>query len=268
MSPTVAWISIAPVKGMRLQELAEVELTANGAAGDRKFFVVDGDGAMISATRLGPLLGIVPEYVAGPDGETLSLTFPGGSVVSGPVEPGEAEDVTIFTVPYQAKPVLGEFSRALSDHCESPLRLMAMPPDRPGVDRGEYGPATLLGAGSITRLEEQATADGEPGPIDRRRFRMNFGIEGTGPHEEDSWMNWKVRIGEATVEVRERVGRCAATTRDPDRGDVDLKTLHHIRAYRADSDSPEPLPFGVYATVDLPGRVRVGDPVAPMEPES
>ncbi|MGK2955495.1 MAG: MOSC domain-containing protein [Solirubrobacterales bacterium] len=262
MAASVAWISIAPVKGMRMQELSEVELGSEGAAGDRKFFLVDENAAMISATRLGPLLGIVPEFLQGEGDGTLSLAFPDGSVVSGPVELGEAEDVAIFTVPYEAKPVLGEYSEAISNHCETPLRLIAMPEERPGVDRGEYGPATILGVGSIDRLEAQATEDGEPGEIDRRRFRMNFGVDGIEPHEEDLWMNQRVKIGAAEVEVKERVGRCAATTRDPDRGDVDLKTLHHLKAYRGDNDSPEPLPFGVYATVASSGRIRLGDPVA------
>jgi len=261
MPATVAWISIAPVKGMRMQELTEVELGPEGAAGDRQFFIVDEQQAMVSATRLGSLLGIVPDYRPGPGGGQLALILPDGSRVSGQVELGEPEDITFFTVPQRARPVLGEFSEAISEHCGTDLRLMARPDDRPGVDRGEYGPATLLGVGSIGRLETEAAAAGQPGEIDRRRFRMNFGIEGIEPHEEDRWMNHRVGIGAAEVEVKERVGRCAATTRDPDRGDVDLKTLHYIKAYRGDSDSPEPLPFGVYATVQRPGLIRLGDPV-------
>lgn len=268
MRATVAWISIAPVKGMRMQEMAEVELGPGGLAGDRKFFLVDEDDALVSATRLGPLLGIVPEYLPGVGNGTLSLSFPDGSSVSGQVELGENEDVTFFTVPMRAKPVFGEYSEAISTHCGTPVRLMATPEERPGVDRGEYGPATILGTGSLERLEAQAAADGEPGEMDRRRFRMNFGVAGIEPHEEDGWLNRRVEIGAAEVEVKERVGRCAMTTRDPERGNVDRKTLHHIKAYRGDSDSPEPLPFGVYATIERPGRIRLGDPVALVESRS
>ena len=245
-----------------MQELDEAELTVDGLAGDRQFFLVDDQDAMVSATRLGPLLGIVPEFHPGPDGVHLGLAFPDGSSVSGKVELGEPEDITFFTVPERASPVLGDYSQAISTHCGTTLRLMASPEGRPGVDRGGYGPATLLGVASIDRLEAEAAAAGRPGEIDRRRFRMNFGIEGIEPHEEDLWVNRRVRIGLAEVEVKERVGRCAATTRDPDAGDVDLKTLHYLKSYRGESDSPEPLPFGVYATVGSPGRIRVGDPVS------
>ncbi len=97
---------------------------------------------------------------------------------------------------------------------------------------------------------------------------MNFGIDGIEPHEEDSWVGRSVQIGEVDVRVHEKVGRCAATTRDPDAGDVDLKTLHHIRSYREDVPSEEPLPFGVYASVSRPGSIRLGDPVISPVPST
>jgi uncharacterized protein YcbX len=61
------------------------------------------------------------------------------------------------------------------------------------------------------------------------------------------------------------VGRCALTTRQPDTGVVDFKTLHVLRAYRDSVESSEPLPFGVHASVVSAGLVRVGDPVALAE---
>ena len=40
------------------------EVTVDGVSGDRCFFLVDADAAMISATRLGPLLSIMPAFDA------------------------------------------------------------------------------------------------------------------------------------------------------------------------------------------------------------
>ncbi|MBK8293858.1 MAG: hypothetical protein IPK93_03425 [Solirubrobacterales bacterium] len=77
----------------------------------------------------------------------------------------------------------------------------------------------------------------------------------------------EIRSGGAEAEGP---GQGAALRRppDPERGDVDLRTLHHLQAYRGDTDSPEPLPFGVYATVERAGRIRLGDPVAVTGPGS
>jgi uncharacterized protein YcbX len=57
------------------------------------------------------------------------------------------------------------------------------------------------------------------------------------------------------------VGRCAVTTQNPETGSPDLDTLKALAGYRSDLKTTEPLPFGVYAAVAQPGRVRVGDPV-------
>jgi uncharacterized protein len=260
MPGTVAWISVTPVKGLRLRHRDEVQLTEQGVPGDRAFFIVDERGAMVSATRLGPLVAVVPEHDPGTG--RLALRFPGGEEVEGRVELGEPEDVRFSRLGLRARPVLGPFSSALSDHCGRSLRLFSAPPERPGVDRGSVGAATLLSVASLERLRAQA---GVSEPIDPRRFRMTFGIEGLEPHEEDGWIGRDVSVGATLLRVMGNVGRCAATTRQPDTGVVDFKTLHHLKAYRDEVPTTEPLPFGVYASVVRPGRVRVGDVVQPAE---
>jgi uncharacterized protein len=253
----VAWISVTPVKGLRLLQRDEVELTEDGVPGDRAFFLVDENDRMVSATRLGPLVAVVPEHDA--DAGTLTLRFPDGDETAAAVELGAPEEVRFGGLTLNARPVLGPFSAALSEHCGKPLRLIAMPPERPGVDRGRIGAATLLSVASLERLRDQA---GDTEPVDPRRFRMTFGVEGLEPHEEDGWIDRDVTVGGALLRVTGNVGRCAATTRQPDTGVVDFRTLHHLAAYRGSMPTTEPLPFGVHASVKRPGRVRVGDPVA------
>lgn len=247
---------------MRVRALEQVEVGRDGLAGDRGFFLVDDKRSMISFTRLGLLAAIVPEW--DPVTGRLGLTFPSGEVVAGPVELDEPEPAVFFGKTVRAGPVSGPFSQAISEHCGQHLRLMARPVDRPAVDRGRAGAVSLLGRGSIERLGQVAGEAGHNEAIDRRRFRMNFNLEGLDPHAEDAWVGRVVGIGEAEIRVEEKVGRCAATTRDPDRGDVDLKTLHYLASYRRDVPSEETLPFGVYASVIRPGAVRVGDPVVPV----
>jgi MOSC domain-containing protein len=254
VSGSVAWISFTPVKGLRVRPLEEVELTEDGVPGDRAFFLVDERGDMVSATRLGPLVAVVARHVDG----ALALDFPDGREVAAPVELAEAEDVRFYGLTLHARPVRGPFSEALSEHCGKPLRLFASPPERPGVDRGREGGVTLLSVASLERLREQA---GTCEPIDERRFRMTFGVEGLDAHEEDGWIDRTVRVGDARVWVGGNVGRCAATTRNADTGVVDFKTLHHLADYRGEVPTTERLPFGVHARVLEPGRVRVGDAV-------
>jgi len=63
------------------------------------------------------------------------------------------------------------------------------------------------------------------------------------------------------------VGRCVVTSHDPDRGFTDLDTLGTLARYRREGRN-EPLPFGVYGSVVVPGRVRVGDPVQLLHSKS
>ena len=191
------------------------------------------------------------------DGDPL-LRFPDGSEVVGDVELGERIVTSFFGRPVEGRLVEGPWNDALADYVGRPVRLARTEREGDGVDRGRLAGATLVSTGSLEALRDAA---GEDGPVDGRRFRMTIGIEGVEPHGEDGWIGSQVRVGGATIAVREHVGRCAVTTLDPDRGIRDLDTLGTIAAYRGDVQTREPLPFGVWCEVVEPGRVAVGDPV-------
>jgi len=191
------------------------------------------------------------------DGDPL-LRFPDGSEVVGDVELGERIVTSFFGRPVDGRLVEGPWNDALADYVGRPVRLARTEREGDGVDRGRLAGATLVSTGSLEAFREAA---GEDGPVDGRRFRMTIGIEGVEPHGEDGWIGSQVRVGGATVAVREHVGRCAVTTLDPDRGVRDLDTLGTIAGYRGDVQTREPLPFGVWCEVVEPGRVAVGDPV-------
>ena len=128
-----------------------------------------------------------------------------------------------------------------------------------GLDRaGEKGAASLL---SVTALDAMAEATQASGPVDPRRFRMNFGIAGVPAHAEDEWIGRPVRIGGAVVVPMGNVGRCAVTSVDPITGVADLDTLGALARYRGARETSEPLPFGVWGRVEWAGAVAVGDPV-------
>ena len=116
-----------------------------------------------------------------------------------------------------------------------------------------------MSRGSLERLRAEA---GASSPVDGRRFRMMFELEGVAAHAEDEWIGTPLRLGSAEIVANGDVGRCVVTSHDPDSGIPDLDTLGLLARYRPDGRR-EPLPFGVYGTVTVPGRVKVGDPVRP-----
>ncbi|MGZ8687091.1 MAG: MOSC domain-containing protein [Gaiellaceae bacterium] len=256
---TVAWITIAPVKSLALQRLDEVRLERSGAVGDRRFFLVDADGRLFNAERLGPLVGVQARYDEA--GSTLELRFPGGEVVSGEVSTDGAVETRLglFGGPHMADTVVGPWADALSSFAGREVRLVR-PRSYHATDRGSRGGVSLVSTAALDAL----AAETGSGPVDERRFRMLLGVDGTAAHAEDAWVGHRVRIGEAVAELHGNVGRCVITTQHPDTGIRDLDTLRTLKEYRGAVPTTERLPFGVWGEVVEPGSVRLGDPVEPL----
>ena len=257
MSAAVAWIHLAPIKALAVQELDEVELGRLGVEEDRRFCIVDDEGRMLNAKRVPAFVAIRPRF--GDAMRTLALDLPDGSRVEGPVDLGAPVSVSIYRRHTPARVVEGPWTRALSDIAERSVRLVRFDDPGEGVDRtGESAGVTLL---SVASLEAIAKAADASAPVDPRRFRMLFGVSGVEPHAEDGWIGARVRIGAAAVVPRGNVGRCAVTTLDPRTGVSDLDTLAALARYRGEQVTSEPLAFGVWGRVAQGGVVRVGDPV-------
>jgi uncharacterized protein YcbX len=251
----VVRICIAPVKALHVVNPNEVELTHAGVEGDRRFWLVDGDRRLVNGKRHPELMLVHPEWDEA--SRRLALAFPDGSVVEGEVEPEEPFAAELYGTPHPSRLVPGPWQQALSDFAGEPLTLLwseGGAQDR-GNDRGGW--ASLVSRGSLDHLGAEA---GATEPVDGRRFRMLFEIDGVEPHEEDGWLGKQVAIGDAVIVPLGDVGRCVVTTCDPDTAVSDLDTLKLLAGYRPDG-VVEPLPFGVYCDVALPGRVRVGDAV-------
>ena len=255
--PSVSWLSIAPVKGLALVRPDEIRLERTGVAANRRFYLLDADGQQFGLLRNGKLVQIRPEYDEAAD--RLSLHLPDGSRVDGEIELGEPAVARFFGKrPVPGRLVVGPWSDAISEHAGRPLRLVKT--DRPGdgVDRGR-GQVSLVSDASVEEIGRQGGRD----DVDARRFRMLIGVEGCEPHEEDDWVGRHLQAGEAVVRICGNVDRCAITTQNPDTGVRDFDTLRTIKAYRGLRDGR--LDFGVYGEVLEPGRVRVGDPVEPLD---
>lgn len=255
MEGCLARISIAPVKSLHLVHPHQIELARAGVAGDRRFWLVDAGRRLVNGKRHPELMLVLPEWDE--ESRRLALTFPDGSVVEGEVEPGERFAAELHGTPHPSRTVPGPWQEALSEFAREPLTLLWSEDGAQDRGRDRGGWATLISRGSLERLRAEAEA-GEP--VDGRRFRMLFEIDGVEPHEEDEWVGRRVAIGDAVVVPVGDVGRCVVTTCDPDTAVSDLDTLEVLARYRRHGVT-EPLPFGVYCDVAVPGRVRVGDSV-------
>lgn len=252
--PTVSKLAIAPIKGLALRHPSEVLLGTHGVPENRRFFLIAADGRHRSGLAFGPLAAIVPDYDA--ESERLVLRFPDGAAVDGDAAALDGEVV----VPWGAREMVahvvrGPFARALSDYVGMELRLVRVDDDA----HPQSYPASIVSEASVAELERSADL---PGPLDDRRFRMLMTLAGCEPFEEDSWVGSDVRIGDAVVRVALPTARCATTTRDPATGQRDWDALRALKDLRGVSPE-QTVDFGVYATVLRPGRVAVGDEVAP-----
>jgi len=258
----VAWIHVAPVKALAIEERRRVTLTERGVPGDREFCIVDETGRMINGKRVALLVAIRP--LLDDRKKRLTLRMPDGSKVAGDIELGEPTLMTTSSRTVAAHVVIGPWSDALSVVAGRPLRLVHVDEEGAGLDRaGRKGAASLLSVAALDGMAEAAQADG---PVDPRRFRMTFGIAGVLAHAEDGWIGREVRIGEAVVVPIGNVGRCAVTTVDPVTGVSDLDTLGALARYRGANETSEALPFGVWGRVERAGVVSVGDPVVVQDP--
>ena len=218
--PSVARLSIAPVKSLALLHPDEILLTGEGVAEDRRFHLVDETGRLIDGLVVGSLVQIHAR--TDPYGETLRIALPDGRVIDDDVREADPIVTRMYGRTVDGHVVDGPWAAALSELAGRDLRLVRA--DRAGGTRNEH-PATLVTDGSLGRLGDQLGV----GAVDGRRFRMLIELEGGGEHEEDTWIGRRIGLGETVLLISGPVARCAMTTHDPDSGERDLDTLRAIR---------------------------------------
>ncbi|RFU19203.1 MOSC domain-containing protein [Geodermatophilus marinus] len=270
--PAVSRLSVTPVKGTALHSPTGLTLTRNGVEEERRFHLVDARHRLVNGKQHGPLVTITARWDVGR--HRLSLDIPG----RGPVEGTTAELGEPVTTDFYGRPVAGHlvegpWSAALTEFVGEPVHLVAV--DTPG-DAVDVHPVTLVSSATVEHLRG-VTPGGER--LDHRRFRMLVEVDGCAPHEEDTWVGRRVRLGGATVRVVGPVPRCVVTNESPDTGLVDFSTLKAVARSRGERTGDLTTPvahlpdngavvLGVYATVEEPGPIGIGDRVEPLATEA
>jgi uncharacterized protein YcbX len=239
----VARINVTPVKSLRLDHPEEIELVQDGAREDRRFLLVDADRRLYNGKRDTTLCRTSASWDA--RSRQLEVTLPDGTTVGGEVAPGTATVAEVYGRALRGRIVAGPWADALSDLVGRSLTL---------VERDDGGWATDDRPASLVSQASLDTIDG-----DGRRFRMLLELEGVAAHEEDSWRNRRVRVGDATLLVGDPTPRCAVPSASPDTGVRDRDVLRELIEKRGPIEGEACM--GVYAEVLEPGLVRVGDAV-------
>jgi uncharacterized protein YcbX len=249
----VTQLNTTAIKGFRLHHPESIMLTAGGAAGDRDFLLVDEAGRSFSVTRTGAFL----PYWSRLDVQTqmLSVGTKDRTCLEGLVNLGEPVRAHLFGDRYvDGHYVEGSWDEFFSGVAGVPLRLVRTEAPSGGFD---LHPVTLLSEASVAAVD----AGHHSGALDPRVFRLLIICNGLEPFAEECWTGARLSVGSAVLQVGGPVPRCAAVQRHPDQPDVKLNTLRQLHAVRGSQQSElgRTLNLGVYAEVEQPGTVALGD---------
>ena len=220
-----------PVKSLQGQRLDAVDVGPQGLAGDRQWALFDrSTGFGLTARRVPELLFAAARVR---DDGGVEVVLPDGTVTT--------DDAVLSD--WLGRPVTLRAAEAERGprHYESP------------DDDEDLWDAFEGASGAFhdsSRIRVSLVSTGTLGTWDRRRFRANVVLEGTG---EDALVGRRVRLGGAELDVVKQVGRCVMVTR-PQPGGIGrdngvLKTIHRER------DGS----LAVGALVARAGAVAVGD---------
>ncbi len=207
-----------------------------------------------------------PAEIELPDGERVLSDSPDAAA-----KLGKALGLDVTLWPLQPADKLDHYRRGAPDHedLETELRsIFALEPDEPLPDLSglppdvlefESPPGTYFDAYPLLVMTDASLSElarlAPQSKIDVRRFRPNLLLAtGETGFVERDWVGQKLRIGEATIEIKSDCPRCVMTTlpfADLPKDPSIMRTL--VR------EAGQVL--GVYAVVVEPGAIREGDAV-------
>lgn len=273
MTLSLASIYRYPVKSCRRDEMQRAEVEPWGLAGDRRWMLVDDEGAVVTARERPSLLLVTPLL----DGTALRLHAPRRPSLTVKVPDGEPAPVSVWDSRLDATPAAPEAHAWFSEVAGVPLRLMYLddplrrrpnPRFSDAQDRVSFAdgyPLLLTSEASLACLnrwiaEGPRAADG---PLPMTRFRPNVVVRGAAPWAEDGWR--RLRIGAVTFRAVKGCDRCVMTMIDPETLSTTKEPVATLARYRCWDGATW---FGMNLIPDrvaAGATIRVGDPVEVLE---
>lgn len=239
--PTIACLWRYPVKGLLGHDLPEATLVANERVpGDRVYAFAESDAPLdvdrptwvprrhfAQCARAPGMAAIRLDL----DGDVIVLSTAGRDGVRAPADDPDGVLARWLEQALDRKPGSLRFVRAASG----------------GFTDDERPFVSILGAGTMTSLTELAGM-----AVDPRRFRANVLLDGLAPFEEFELIGRRIVLGDAVIEIVERIERCIATTVEPETG---LRTIEIPLLLRRNFGH---IDCGVFGRVVRGGRIAPG----------
>ena len=235
-TPTVARLTVFPVKGLRGVDVPEARVTPFGLEQDRRYMLVGPEGRFLSQ-RSHPAM---TRFSVEPESDTWRIHHPDAGSLPVPragVPEGEAVDVEIWGDRVTARHAGAQAARYFSEALEDDVRLVWMPEDADRAADPEFAgqgervsfadgfPVLVLGMASIAELNTRLA---EPVPLDR--FRANVLLEGSGAWEEDGWA--RLQTDDVTLDLVKPCARCVVITTDQETGVRSKEPTATLATYR------------------------------------
>lgn len=209
-----------PVKSMRAVAVDTLTLDAKGIVGDRRWMVVDANGAFVTQRTVPAMTHVQPALLA--DGVRLAVEGAAPLEVTTPAPDAPRRKVTVWRDTFDALDAGDAAARWLTAHLGFACRLVCFADDvRRAVD-STYAPdaETSFTDGYPLLITNEASLDALnatlPAPVPMARFRPNLVVRAPRAWAEDRWA--ALEVGGVTLEGVKPCARCVAITRDQQTG--------------------------------------------------
>lgn len=215
-----------PVKSILGESLSTASIDHRGLIGDRLWAIRNNSGKFGSGktTRRFQRMDRLFDYKARYDGAIPVVTMPDG-------------------IEYRSDS--GEVHKALSNWLGFPVTLAR----EESISHFDEGPVSVITTASLRMLSQQL---GEV--VDSRRFRANILIDsGSVGYNENEWEGRTIHVGSTTIlRVVAPLPRCVMVNNAQEDLHDDSRILRTLAQNHGTN-------FGVWATVETPGEISVGD---------
>ncbi|MGL5058612.1 MAG: MOSC domain-containing protein [Microcoleus sp.] len=262
MTATVKELFTYPIKGLTPQAMSEFTLTrGHGIKGDRALALMFAD--RIESTQIPPQnhpwtskknLAVQNDWPAlaalechyEPQTSVLTVKHQGMAVLETETNTAAGRDrAGAFFTEYLSKIQPTKEARH-PQHAE--LKLIG---DSSGETRYPDREAVHISLISQATLDNLTETAGQK--IDVRRFRPNIVLDGISAWSEFELVGKQLQLGEASIEITARIGRCVNIEVNPATGDRDFPLLSLLQQQFGHAQT------GVLAKITNSGSVKIGD---------